>query len=163
MSKSSSFDIESTVDLQMVDNAVVQAHKEVINRYDFKGTDCSITRNDTTVVLFAADDMKLRAMTDILQLRLVKAGISLKFLDYGNAEAATKGYLRQQIQIKQGISKEDAKKINQVIKQSGIKVQSSIQGDVIRVTGKNRDDLQDTIAVLKEADLPVALQFTNYR
>lgn len=163
MSKSNSFDIESTVDLQMVDNAVVQAHKEVVTRYDFKGTDSSVTRSDTAITLFAADDMKLRAMTDILQLRLVKAGISLKFLDYGKAEAATKGYLRQVVTIKQGISKEDAKKITQTLKDSGIKVQASIQGEVVRVTGKSRDDLQQAIAVLKEADLPVALQFTNYR
>jgi uncharacterized protein YajQ (UPF0234 family) len=163
MSKSSSFDIESTVDLQMVDNAVVQANKEVITRYDFKGTDSSITRNDTVITLFAADDMKLRAMTDILQLRLVKAGISLKFLDYGKAEAATKGYLRQLVTIKQGISKEDGKKIIQTLKDAGLKVQASIQGDVVRVNGKSRDELQEAISALKEADLPVALTFTNYR
>jgi len=163
MSKSNSFDIESTVDLQMVDNAVVQAHKEVITRYDFKGTDCSVTRNETTITLFAADDMKLKAMTDILQLRLVKAGISLKFLDYGTPASASKGYLRQLITIKQGISKEDAKKITQTLKDAGLKVQASIQGDVVRVTGKSRDELQEAQVVLKSAELPVAIQFTNYR
>lgn len=163
MSKSNSFDIESTVDLQMVDNAVVQAHKEVVTRYDFKGTECSISRDDTSITMVAADDMKLRAMTDILQLRLVKAGISLKFLDYGTPAQASKGYLRQLITIKQGISKEDAKKITQTLKDAGLKVQASIQGEVVRVTGKSRDELQEAQAVLKSADLPVALQFTNYR
>jgi len=163
MSKSSSFDIESTVDLQMVDNAVVQANKEVVTRYDFKGTDSSVTRNDTQITLFAADDMKLRAMTDILQLRLVKAGISLKFLDYGTQESASKGYIRQVITIKQGITKEDGKKIIQALKTAGLKVQASIQGDTVRVTGKSRDELQQAQAVLKEAELPIAMVFTNYR
>lgn len=163
MSKSISFDIESTVDLQMVDNAVVQANKEVLTRYDFKGTDSTITRSDTLITLFAADDMKLRAMTDILQLRLVKAGISLKFLDYGTPEAATKSYIRQVITIKQGITKEDSKKIVQALKNAGLKVQASIQGDSVRVNGKSRDELQQAQLVLKEADLSVAMVFTNYR
>lgn len=147
----------------MVDNAVIQANKEVITRYDFKGTDSTITRSDTQITLFAADDMKLRAMTDILQLRLVKAGISLKFLDYGTQESATKGYIRQVVTIKQGISKEDGKKIVQTLKNAGLKVQASIQGDTVRVNGKSRDELQQAQSVLQDSDLPIAMVFTNYR
>jgi uncharacterized protein YajQ (UPF0234 family) len=163
MSKEHSFDIVSEMDMQVMDNCLHQAMKEITARFDFKGTDCSIERADKVLTFLAADEMKLRAMKDILHLRMTKAGLSLKFLQYLNPEKAAKNYIRLKANIKQGLTKEDAKLIIAEIKKTDLKVHASIQGESVRVTAKQKDDLQAVIAALRKADLPVALQFTNYR
>ena len=158
-----SFDIVSKVDLQEVDNAVNQTVKEISQRYDFKGTKSEISLEKDVVKVLADDDYKLKAIIDILQSKFLKRGISIKALQYGKAETASGGMVRQLITIQQGISKEKGKEIIAVIKESKIKVQGQIQDDQVRVTGKNRDDLQETIALLKGQDLGVEMQFTNFR
>ncbi|HEU0265568.1 MAG TPA: YajQ family cyclic di-GMP-binding protein [Geobacterales bacterium] len=159
-----SFDIVSKVDLQEVDNAVNQAAKEIGQRYDFKGSKSELQmEKGTTIKILADDDYKLKAVIDILQSKLLKRGISIKSLDYGKAETASGGMIRQLITIQQGISKEKGKDILQVIKESKIKVQGQIQDDQLRITGKNRDDLQEAIQLLKGKDLGVEMQFTNFR
>jgi uncharacterized protein YajQ (UPF0234 family) len=163
MSKDSSFDIVSEMDMQVMDNCLHQAMKEITGRFDFKGTDCSIERADKVLTFLAADDMKLRAMQDILHLRMTKAGLSLKFLQYLNPEQAAKNYIRVKANIKQGLTKEDAKSIIAEIKKTGLKVNASIQGESVRVIAKQKDDLQAVMVALRKADLPVALQFNNYR
>jgi uncharacterized protein YajQ (UPF0234 family) len=159
-----SFDIVSKVELQEVDNAVNQAAKEIGQRYDFKGSKSELQmEKGTTIKILADDDYKLKAVIDILQSKLLKRGISIKSLDYGKAETASGGMIRQLITIQQGISKEKGKDILQVIKESKIKVQGQIQDDQLRITGKNRDDLQEAIQLLKGKDLGVEMQFTNFR
>lgn len=163
MAKEASFDIVSKVEMQEVTNAVHLTEKEFENRFDFKGSKCSIEQKGEEVVVIGDDEYKLNAVVDIFESKLVKRGISLKFLDRGKLEPASGGTVRQSIRIKQGISQDHAKHIVKLIKDSKIKVQASIQGDQVRVAGKSRDDLQEVIALLKGADLPVDLQFTNYR
>jgi uncharacterized protein YajQ (UPF0234 family) len=161
--KESSFDIVSKVDLQEVDNAVHQAQKEIENRFDFKGSKSSIERSNEEIILVGDDEYKLNAVTDILQTKLVKRGVSLKALEYGKIEPAAGGTVRQTIKIKQGISQEHAKTIVKLVKDSKLKVQASVQGDQVRVSGKSKDELQAVIRMLREADLPIELQFVNYR
>jgi cyclic-di-GMP-binding protein len=161
--KESSFDIVSKVDLQEVDNAVHQAQKEIENRFDFKGSKSSIERSNEEIVLVGDDEYKLNAVIDILQTKLVKRGISLKSLEYGKVEPASGGTVRQTIKIRQGIPQDQAKKIVKLVKDSKLKVQAAVQGDQVRVSGKSKDDLQAVIRLLREADLPVELQFVNYR
>lgn len=163
MAKDASFDVVSKVDMQEMDNAVNQASKEMISRFDFKGSKSSIDLKDEEIVLASDDEGKLRSVVDILESKLIKRGISLKSLDYGKVEPASAGTVRQSVKIKQGIDQDNAKKIVKIIKDSKIKVQASVQGDAVRVSGKNRDDLQAVIQLLKESDVPVDLQFTNYR
>ena len=158
-----SFDIVSKVDMQEVDNAVNQAIKEIGQRYDFKGSKSEISMEKDAVKVLADDDYKLKAVIDVLQSKFVKRNISIKFLDYGKVEQASGGMVRQLITIKQGVSKEKGKEIIAVIKESKIKVQAQIQDDQVRVTGKNRDDLQETIQLLKGKDLEIEMQFTNFR
>ena len=158
-----SFDIVSTVDMQEVDNAVNQTLKEIAQRYDFKGSKSEVTLEKDTIKVLADDDFRLKAIIDILQSKFIKRGISVKALQYGKAEPASGGMVRQIITIQQGISKEKGKELNAIIKESKLKVQSQIQEDQLRVTGKKKDDLQEVIALLKGADMGVALQFTNYR
>lgn len=158
-----SFDIVSKVDLQEVDNAVNQASKEIAQRYDFKGSKSEITQEKETIKILADDDYKLKAVIDVLQSKLIKRNIPIKSLDYGKVEQASGGMVRQQITIQHGISKEKGKEIVAAIKESKLKVQGQIQDDQVRVTGKNRDDLQDTIQLLKSKDLGVEMQFTNFR
>lgn len=162
-SKDSSFDIVSQVDLMEVENAVNQTAKEISQRFDLKGTGTEITRNNDDITISAEDDFKLRNVVDILQTKLTKRNISLKALDYGKVESSLGGKVKQVIKVKQGIDKDEAKIITTKIKESKIKVQASIQGDSVRVTGKNRDDLQAVIQMLKAEDLPMNLSFTNYR
>ena len=157
------FDIVSKVDMQEVDNAVNQAIKEIGQRYDFKGSKSEITMEKDAVKILADDDYKLKAVVDVLQSKLIKRGISLKTLQYGKAEPASGGLLRQLITVQQGISKEKGKEIIAVIKESKIRVQGQIQDDQVRVSGKNRDDLQETIQLLKGQDLGVEMQFVNFR
>lgn len=163
MAKDASFDVVSKVDMQEVDNAVNQTKKEISQRFDFKGTKSEVTASENNVTILADDDFKLKSIIDILQSKLFKRGISIKNLDYGKVEEASQGMVRQIITVKQGIDTELAKKIVKELKGSKIKVQSQIMDDQIRVSGKNRDDLQAAIAFIKENDYDLDLQFTNYR
>lgn len=158
-----SFDIVSKVDMQEADNAVNQTVKEIAQRYDFKGSKSQVTLETDTVKLLADDDFRLKAIIDILQSKCIKRGISPKALQYGKAESASGGMVRQIITIQQGISKEKGKELNGIIKESKLKVQSQIQEDQVRVTGKNIDDLQEIIRLLKEKDLGIEMQFVNFR
>lgn len=163
MAQNNSFDVVSEINLQEMDNAVNQTVKEITQRYDFKGTVAEVEFNNDEVKIHAQDDFKLKSIVEILMGKMLKRGISPKFLDEGKVEPASGGTVRQVIKIKKGISKEKAKEIIQDIKNSKIKVQAQIMDDVVRVSGKNRDDLQATIQLLKGKDYDVELQFTNYR
>ncbi|HEY4707563.1 MAG TPA: YajQ family cyclic di-GMP-binding protein [Thermodesulfobacteriota bacterium] len=159
-----SFDIVSKTDVQEVDNAVNQAIKEMQQRYDFKGTKSEIKwEKKEEITVLADDDGKLRSILDILQTKLVKRGVSLKSLDYGKEEDASGGMKRQVIKIRQGIPSEKAKEITKLIKDLKLKVQAQIMEDMIRVTGKKIDDLQEAIQALKGKDLDITLQFVNMR
>lgn len=158
-----SFDIVSTVDLQEVRNAVQQAEKEIGNRYDLKKAAAELTLEGEEMTLEVSDEYTLQQCLDILQSKLVKRGINLKSLRYGKIEAASHGRARQKITLQQGIPTETAKKIVAEIKTKKLKVQAAIQGDTVRVSGKNRDDLQTVIAALKAMELDVPLTFSNYR
>ncbi len=158
-----SFDIVSKVDMQEVDNAVNQTIKEIAQRYDFKGSKSEVTMEKDSIKVLADDDFRLKAIIDILQSKFLKRGISVKALKYGKAETASGSMVRQIITVQQGISKEQGKEINSLIKESKLKVQSQIQEDQVRVTGKNIDDLQEIIQHLKGKDLEVELQFVNFR
>ncbi|MCT2537494.1 YajQ family cyclic di-GMP-binding protein [Aquibacillus koreensis] len=163
MAKDSSFDIVSEVNLSEVTNAVTMAMKEIKTRYDFKGSKSNITVEDGELVLISDDEFKLDQLKDVLIGKLIKRDVSSKSLDYGKIENAFGGTVRQRAKLVQGIDKDQAKKINKIIKDSGLKVKSQIQDDQVRVSGKNRDDLQQVIAAIKAADLPIDVQFINYR
>ena len=163
MPADNSFDIVCKVDMQEVTNALDQARREIETRYDLKGSKNEVKLEETDITLLAADEMKLKAVVDILQSKLHKRGIPLKALDYGKVEEASGGALRQKITIQQGIPIEKAREIIRLVKDSKVRVQAAIQDDQVRVSGKNRDDLQKIIALVKEKDFGVALQFTNYR
>jgi cyclic-di-GMP-binding protein len=163
MSKESSFDIVSKVEMSEVTNAISIAMKEIQNRYDFKGSKSEISLDKEELVLISDDEFKLDQLKDVLFSKMIKRGIPVKNLDYGKVERASGGTVRQRAKLVQGIDKENAKKINTIIKNSGLKVKSQVQDDQVRVTGKNRDDLQKIIAAVKEADLTVDVQFVNYR
>jgi uncharacterized protein YajQ (UPF0234 family) len=163
MAKDSSFDIVSQIDMQEVDNAVQQALKEIENRYDFKGSKSEIRREEGSLTIISDDEYKLNSVIDIVQSKFIKRNISLKSMKYGKIEAAAGGTVRQKVDLVQGIDQENAKKISKLVRDSKLKVQAQIQGDQLRVSGKNRDDLQQVIHLIKEADLPIAVQFANYR
>ena len=166
MSKTSSFDVSTGVDLQEVDNAVNQAMKEVATRYDFRGTNCTIEfdRNAGNLVLDADDDYKLTALMQVLKERLVRRGVPVKNLDEGKVEEGTLGRRRQRVNLKQGIDTDTAKRISKDVKAQGFKkVQVQIQGEELRVIAPSRDTLQEVIAFLKSEDYGVELQFGNYR
>ena len=158
-----SFDIVSTVDLQEVRNAVSQAEKEIANRYDLKKAAADLRLEKEEITLEASDDFSLEQSLEVLKTKLVRRGVNLKSLRYGKIEAASGGRARQKITLQQGIPIETAKKLVAEIKTKKLKVQAAIQGDTVRVSGKNRDDLQEVIAVLKALDLDVPLTFSNYR
>lgn len=158
-----SFDIVSKVDLQELSNAITQALREIENRYDFKGSKSDIQQEKDSVIIISDDEFKLNSVIDILQSKMVKRGISLKSLEYGKVEPASGGTVRQTIMVKQGIDKDAAKKINTLIRDAKLKVKSQIQGDQIRISGKSKDDLQKVMATVREADLPLDLQFVNLR
>jgi cyclic-di-GMP-binding protein len=159
----SSFDIVSKVDLQEVDNAIHQALKEIGQRYDFKGSKVEIRREAHSIHLHAEDDFKLRAVIDILAERLSGRKVPAKALTFKEVVASIGGSLRQEILLQQGIPQDQAKEIVRVLKSSGIKVQPAIQGDSVRVRGKNKDDLQAAIHLLRGSPLEFDMQFTNYR
>ncbi|WP_426446977.1 YajQ family cyclic di-GMP-binding protein [Paenibacillus sp. S-38] len=163
MSSENSFDIVSKLDMQEMNNAINQAEKEIATRFDFKGSKSSIALDKEELVVVSDDDFKLQNVLDILQSKMAKRGISLKNLEYGKVEGASSGTVRQRIKVKQGVDQDNAKKINIMIRDSKLKVKSQIQGDQIRVTGKSKDDLQAVMALLRKADLPLDLQFINFR
>ena len=165
MAQQFSFDVVSNFDTQEMDNAVNQAKKELEQRYDFKGTNSTIDLNlkEKTITLHTSDDMKLRALHEILNGKMIKRGISLKALDYQTAEQASGGTLRQLIKLKSGLETEQAKQITKMVKDLKLKVQAQIQGEEVRITGKSKDDLQSAIATLKAQNFDFPVQFTNYR
>lgn len=163
MAKDCSFDIVSDVDMQEVDNAVNQASKEIGQRFDFRGSKSSLSLEDAGIKVIGDDEYKLESVIDVLQTKLVKRGISLKSLDYGKIEPASHGTVRQMVQIKKGISKEKGKDVVAAIKASKLKVQAQMMDDQVRVSGKNKDDLQQVIAMLKQKDFDIDLQFVNFR
>ena len=159
-----SFDIVSKIELPEVSNAVQQALKEIHTRYDLKDSRSSIQIEEKEgLVLASADEYKLKAVNDVLQGKLVKRGVSLKALTYGAIEPAAGSTVRQKVSLQQGIPIEKAREIVKLIKNSKKKVQAAIQGDLVRVSGKDRDTLQEIIALLKQSDFGIDMQFTNYR
>lgn len=163
MASENSFDIVCKIDTQEVANALDQTRREIETRYDLKDSRKEIVLDKSDIVVTAADDMKLKAVVDILQSRLHRRGVPLKALTYGKVEDAAGGVKRQRIGLQQGIPTDKAREIVRLIKDTKLKVQASIQEDQVRVSGKNRDDLQKVIALLKDRDLGIALQFANYR
>jgi len=160
-----SFDIVSEVDLQEVDNAVNQANKELAQRYDFKDSKASIAfdRKEKKITLIADNDFKLRALTDILATRMAKRGVALKSLKFNDPEKAFEGYLRQLVEICMGIDKEKAKELTAIIKKLGLKVQTQIEGEKIKVSSAKKDELQAVIAHLRGLNFSIPLSFGNYR
>jgi uncharacterized protein YajQ (UPF0234 family) len=163
MAQEFSFDIVSKTDMQEVANAIQQAQKEMAQRFDFKGSKSAIELNADELVLSSDDEGKLRSVKDIVETRLVKRKVSLKAFDYANVEPAAGGTVRQKAKIVQGIEVEKAKAIVRTIKDAKIKVQASIQSDQVRVVGRSKDDLQKAMALVREQDFGIPLQFTNYR
>ena len=159
----SSFDIVSEIDAQEVKNAVAQALKEIVTRYDLKDSKSDVAIGDKELTLTSADEYKLKAVRDILESKLMKRGISIKALTYKEPEAALGGTSRQKVLMQNGIPIEKSREIVKIIKNSKLKVQAAIQGEQLRVTGKNRDDLQSVMALLRESKLDIDMQFTNYR
>jgi uncharacterized protein YajQ (UPF0234 family) len=163
MSKDSSFDIVSKVEISEVANAIAQTMKEIGTRYDFKGSKSEVSLDKEELVLVSDDEYKMDQLKDVLFSKLMKRGVPVKNLDYGKIEKASGGTVRQRAKLVQGIDKENAKKINTVIKNSGVKVKTQVQDDQVRVSGKSRDDLQKIISLVHEADLSIDVQFINYR
>ncbi len=163
MASSYSFDIVSDFDRQELVNAIDQASREINSRYDLKDTKTTLELGDENIKVETASEMTLDAVHDILQSKAVKRNLSLKIFDYGTIESASGNRIRQDITLKKGISQELGKQISKLIREEVKKVQPSIQGDVVRVTAKDKDDLQTVIQRLKQEDYPVSLQFTNYR
>ena len=163
MAKDCSFDVVSEVDMQEVDNAVNQAKKEIGTRYDFRGSKAEINLEGDTIKIIGDDEYKLNAIIDVLKGKMVKRNVAIKNLDYGKVEPAAGATVRQIITIKKGITKENAKEVVKAIKNMKLKVQASIQEDQVRVSGKDKDDLQAVIQMLKQLDIPVELQFVNFR
>ncbi len=158
-----SFDIVSEVDKQEVRNAVEQVNREVSTRFDFKGSDARVEQKDFDLTLYADDAFKLEQVKEILRLKLVKRGIDIRTLDFGQEETISGGKVKQSVTVKVGVETELGKKIVRLLKDSKLKVQGSIQGDTVRVSGPKRDALQEAIALIKGADLGVPLQFNNFR
>jgi uncharacterized protein YajQ (UPF0234 family) len=163
MPQDHSFDIVSKPNIQEIENAIIMAMKEITARFDFKGSNTRIEKENDKIKITTEDEFKLKNVISILQDKLVKRKIPLKFFDYGKMEEALGGNVRQIITIQQGIPQEKAKEVTKLIKNSGLKVQAQIQGDEIRVFAKKIDDLQALIQKIKAANLPIELQFINYR
>jgi uncharacterized protein YajQ (UPF0234 family) len=163
MAKSNSFDVVSKTDLNEVRNAVNQTLKEVRTRFDFKGSSSNVQLEGQALVLLSDDAYKLKSLTEILEQKLVKRGVSLKALTYGKVEDAAGGNVRQQIAIQQGIPTEKAREISKFVRDLKLKVQASIQGDTVRISSRDRDTLQTVIRELKEEDFGIDMHFTNYR
>ena len=160
-----SFDVVSKVNLQEVANAVQQASKEIATRFDFRGSASKIElkEKELEIVLISDDEHKLKSVIDILETKLVRRGVAVKALDFGKVEPAAGGTVRQVAKIQQGIPSEKAKEIVKAIKDRKLKVQASIQADQVRVAGRSKDELQTAMAVVREGDFGLPIQFTNYR
>jgi uncharacterized protein YajQ (UPF0234 family) len=163
VAKEESFDVVSKVDMQEVDNAVNQTKKEISQRYDFKNSKTQINLEDESIKIITENDFKLRNVVDVLQTKMINRKVAVKNLDFGKVEEASGGTVRQLIKIKQGIETDTAKQIVKDIKNLKIKVQAQIMSAQVRVSGKNRDDLQKVIRFLKDKDYGIELQFVNYR
>ncbi len=163
MAKENSFDVVSKTDYAEVENALNQTRKELSQRFDFKGSKALVTVHDRELIISAEDDTRLKNLDDILQTKLVRRGVSLKALNYEPKEPAAGGTIRQIVKIQQGIPGDQAKEIVKFIKKLKVKVQASINGDLVRVSGKSRDDLQTVMAELKKKDFGIDMQFDNYR
>ncbi|HUO17869.1 MAG TPA: YajQ family cyclic di-GMP-binding protein [Verrucomicrobiae bacterium] len=158
-----SFDVVSKIDLQEVSNAIQQALKEIHTRFDLKDSKSNIELDKDGIVLHSADEYKLKAVNDVLQQKLVKRSVPLKGMNYGAIEPAAGGTVRRRITMQQGIPIEKAREIVKLVKDSKKKAQASIQGDLVRVSSKDRDTLQEIIAMLRQKDFGIDMQFTNYR
>jgi len=158
-----SFDIVSKPDPQEIKNAIGQAEKEIETRFDFRNALAEIKHEKETLTLTAQDEARLTALIDVIQSKLMKRGVDIRFLEYGKLEEASKGTVRQVVTIKSGLPTEEAKKIVKLIKDKGIKANATIQNEQVRVTSKSKDDLQQVQALLKGADLAVPLTYLNYR
>lgn len=158
-----SFDIVSQVNRQEMDNAVNQAAKEIASRFDFKGSKSRVALEKEGIVLLGDDEFRMKALTDVLQSKLIKRGVSLKAVEFGKVEPGPEGLVRCFAKIIAGIPQETAKELVKIVKESKLKVQASIQGDQVRVTGNKRDDLQAVIACLRGQNFPIPLQFANFR
>lgn len=163
MAKDASFDIVSEVTIEEVRNAIQQTIKELTNRFDFKDSTIDIKFDNNKLIILSDDDFKIEQIKDVLFSKLNKRNVPIKNIHFSESEHALGGKARQSAELINGIDRENAKKITTEIKNSKIKVKTQIQEDQIRVTGKNRDDLQTVIALLRKLDLPIELQFTNYR
>ena len=158
-----SFDVVSSPDIQEIDNAINNTKREVDNRFDFKNTNSTIERNNYSITIETTDNTKLTQFNDILKNNIVRRKIDPKFIHLKSTETVSGNRVRQFIDILNGISKEDSKKITNLVKSSKAKVQASINGDEVRITGKKRDDLQSMIELLKSSDIKIPLQFQNFR
>ena len=158
-----SFDVVSRTDMPEVKNALNAMTKEISQRFDFKGSKSSAELSDETITLIADDDLKLRQLHDLLKTHLTRREVDAKALDMGTPEKASGNTLRQTVTIQQGLDQDTGKKISKAIKDNKMKVQASIQGDEVRVTGKKRDDLQQAMTLIKDLDIELPLQFVNFR
>jgi cyclic-di-GMP-binding protein len=158
-----SFDVVCRIDLQEVDNAIQQTLREIAQRFDFKNLRTELRRDDTSVHLLAADEFKLRALSDILREKMSRRQVPLKGLQVGDVEPGPAGTAKQTIALQQGIPTDKSREIVKLEKDAKLKVQVAIQGDQVRVTGKKKDDLQAVVKLLRERDLGIAMQFTNFR
>lgn len=158
-----SFDVVSKVNMPEVENALAGMKREIGQRFDFKGANCSIEMKDGVITILADDNLKLKQMHELLQQHLARRKVEVSALDYAEPQKASGNSLRQLVTIKQGIAQELAKKLTKAIKDSKLKVQAQIQGDELRVTGKNRDDLQAAIALLRGLEVEQPLQYVNFR
>jgi len=165
MADTYSFDAVSKIDMQEVDNALNQARKEIAQRYDFKGskTTLDLDTKENKLTVTSDDDFKVKSVVDIVESKMIKRGVSIKALKFGKIEPAAGGAARQVITLQSGIDKENAKKITTLVKNSGLKVQAQIMGDQLRISGKNKDDLQAVMQMIRDADFDFAVQFVNYR
>lgn len=163
MASTYSFDIVSDFDRQELVNSLDQTRREVKSRYDLKDTKTTLDLKEDSIAVETDSDMTLRAVHVVMQTKAAKRNLSMKIFDFGEIDAASGNRVRQEIKLKKGIEKEDAKKISKLIKDSLKKVQASIQGDSVRISAKDKDDLQEAIALIKSQDWPMALQFDNYR
>ena len=158
-----SFDVVSSPDLQEIDNAINNTKREVDNRFDFKGSNSTIERNEYSITIETTDNTKLTQFNDILKNNIVRRNVNPKFIHIKSTENASGNRIRQFVDILNGISKDDAKKVTNLVKSSKLKIQASINGDEVRITGKKRDDLQSAIELLKQSDITIPLQFQNFR
>ena len=158
-----SFDVVSKTDMVAVDNALQGVVKEMTVRYDFKGSKSEVNKTDETITILADDELKRRQVEELLITHLTRKGVDTKALEFGKEEQAGGNMVRQNVTVKQGVQREVAQKIVKAIKGSKMKTQAAIQGDEVRITGKKRDDLQATMALIKELDLDLPLQFENFR